>query len=236
MILILRSSILHRDPPTRQLGISSRPPGAPTTAHGPNHRNLVCGLVCGVFCYRSTSPHGPYNAAYSQPGRALNLGSDGATDLGFCRSVDTPDGPSTALHSSFSFLVSLFVSLVLCDTATGEVEAAAAVLARLLHVALPLWVSPADSAPVPVLSKLLSSLLSSPLVVLSLLRVKYCGRPSSALLLSASLLFASADPPKPPPQHPRGLLCHPHLPPLWRRRALCLISRKTETSAVELYI
>jgi hypothetical protein len=55
---------------------------------------------------------------YSQPGRALNHGSHGATDLGFCRPVDTPDGP-------------------LCDTAAGGVEAA--VLARLHHVALPLW-------------------------------------------------------------------------------------------------
>jgi hypothetical protein len=37
---------------------------------------------------------------------------------------------------------------------------------------------------------LLSSLLSSPLVaLLSLLRMKYCGQPSSALLLSPSLLF-----------------------------------------------
>jgi hypothetical protein len=39
-------------------------------------------------------------------------------------------------HSPFSFLVSLSVSLVLCDTAAGGVEAA--VLARLHHVALPL--------------------------------------------------------------------------------------------------
>ena len=74
---------------------------------------------------------------YSQPGRALNHGSHGATDLGFCRPVDTPDGPPTTLHSPFSFLVSLSVSLVLCDTAAGGVEAA--VLARLHHVALPLW-------------------------------------------------------------------------------------------------
>ena len=104
--------------------------------------------------------------------------------------MDTPDGPPTTLHSPFSFLVSLSVSLVLCDTAAGGVEAA--VLARLHHVALPLWLSPADSAPAPLLSKLLSSLLSSPLVaLLSLLRMKYCGRPSSALLLSPSLLFAS---------------------------------------------
>jgi hypothetical protein len=51
--------------------------------------------------------------------------------------VDTPDGPPTTLHSPFSFLVSLSVSLVLCDTAAGGVEAA--VLARLHHVALPLW-------------------------------------------------------------------------------------------------
>jgi hypothetical protein len=37
----------------------------------------------------------------------------------------------------------------------------------------------------------LSPLLSSPLVaLLSLLRVKCCGRPSPALLLSPSLLFA----------------------------------------------
>ena len=74
---------------------------------------------------------------YSQPGQALNHGSHGATDLGFCRPVDTPDGPPTTLHSPFSFLVSLSVSLVLCDTAAGGVEAA--VLARLHHVALPLW-------------------------------------------------------------------------------------------------
>jgi hypothetical protein len=66
----------------------------------------------------------------------LNHGSHGATDLGFCRPVDTPDGPPTTLHSPFSFLVSLSVSLVLCDTAAGGVEAA--VLARLHHVA-PLW-------------------------------------------------------------------------------------------------
>jgi len=51
--------------------------------------------------------------------------------------VVTPDGPPTTLHSPFSFLVSLSVSLVLCDTAAGGVEAA--VLARLHHVALPLW-------------------------------------------------------------------------------------------------
>ena len=51
--------------------------------------------------------------------------------------MDTPDGPPTTLHSPFSFLVSLSVSLVLCDTAAGGVEAA--VLARLHHVALPLW-------------------------------------------------------------------------------------------------
>ena len=37
----------------------------------------------------------------------------------------------------FSFLVSLFVSLVLCDAAAGGEEAA--VLARLHHVALPPW-------------------------------------------------------------------------------------------------
>ena len=67
----------------------------------------------------------------------MNHGSHGATDLGFCRPVDTPDGPPTTLHSPFSFLVSLSVSLVLCDTAAGGVEAA--VLARLHHVALPLW-------------------------------------------------------------------------------------------------
>jgi hypothetical protein len=35
---------------------------------------------------------------------------------GFCRPVDTPDGPPTTLHSPFSFLVSLSVSLVLCKT------------------------------------------------------------------------------------------------------------------------
>jgi hypothetical protein len=47
-------------------------------------------------------------------------------------------------------------------------------LARLHHAALPLC---AVSAPAPLLSKLLSSLLSSPLVaLLSLLRMKYCGR------------------------------------------------------------
>ena len=51
--------------------------------------------------------------------------------------------------------------------AAGGVEAA--VLARLHHVALPLWTVPADSAPAPLLSKLLSSLLSSPLVGLYLL-------------------------------------------------------------------
>jgi hypothetical protein len=48
---------------------------------------------------------------------------------------------------------------------------------------------------VPLLPKLLPSLLSSPLVaLLSLLRMKYCGRPSPALLLSPSLLFASPPP------------------------------------------
>jgi hypothetical protein len=42
--------------------------------------------------------------------------------------------------------------------------------------------SPVDSAPAPLLSKLLSPWLSSPLVaLLSLLRMKYCGRPSSGL-------------------------------------------------------
>jgi len=41
-----------------------------------------------------------------------------------------------------------------------------------------LWESPADSAPAPLLSKLLSKLLSSPLVtLLSLLRMEHCGRP-----------------------------------------------------------
>jgi hypothetical protein len=58
-------------------------------------------------------------------------------------------------------------------------------LARLHHVALfPCGLSPADSAPAPLLSKLLSSLLSSPLVaLLPLLRMKYCGRPSSVAWL-----------------------------------------------------
>jgi hypothetical protein len=58
----------------------------------------------------------------------------------------------------------------------------------------PCGLSPAGSAPAPLLSSLLSSLLlSSPLVaLLSLLRMKYCGRPSSALLRSPSLLFASS--------------------------------------------
>ena len=51
--------------------------------------------------------------------------------------MDTPDGPPTTLHSPFSSLVSLSVSLVLCDTAAGGAEAAA--LARLRHAALPLW-------------------------------------------------------------------------------------------------
>jgi hypothetical protein len=57
----------------------------------------------------------------------------------------------------------------------------------------PCGLSPADSAPAPLLSSLLSSLLSPPLVaLLSLLRMKYCGRPSPALLLPPSLLFASS--------------------------------------------
>jgi hypothetical protein len=68
--------------------------------------------------------------------------------------------------------------------------------ARCTTSPFPCGLSPADSAPAPLLSKLLSSLLSSPLVaLLSLLRMKYYGRPSSALLLSPSrpsLLFASS--------------------------------------------
>ena len=81
------------------------------------------------------------------------------------------------------FLVSHF------DTAAGGVEPAVLVLARPHHVAatslFPCGPSPAGSPPAQLLSKLLSSLLPSPLVaLLSLLRMKYCGRPSSALLLS----------------------------------------------------
>jgi hypothetical protein len=83
--------------------------------------------------------------------------------------VDAPDGPSTTLHSPFSFLVSLFVSLVLRDTAAGGVEAWRDCTTSLF----PCGLSPADSAPAPLLPSLLSSLLSSPLVaLLSLLRMK----------------------------------------------------------------
>ena len=52
--------------------------------------------------------------------------------------------------------------------------------------ALPLWAVSGRLAPAPLLSKLLSSLLSSPLVAL-LSRMKYCGRPavpSGGLLVS----------------------------------------------------
>jgi hypothetical protein len=55
-------------------------------------------------------------------------GGQSRRTLAFVVPVDTPDGPSTTLHSPLSFLASLFVSLVLCDTAAGGAEAV--VLAR----------------------------------------------------------------------------------------------------------
>ena len=71
-------------------------------------------------------------------GRVLNHGSHGATGLGLLSSCGhsrrTPNYTTPPVQFP---RLSLSVSLVLCDTAEGGVEAA--VLARLHHVALPLW-------------------------------------------------------------------------------------------------
>jgi hypothetical protein len=65
---------------------------------------------------------------YSQPGRALNESRKSPHNgpwlwlfafVVLCGPVDTPDGPSTTLHPPFNFLVSLFVSLVLCGKGTA---------------------------------------------------------------------------------------------------------------------
>jgi hypothetical protein len=99
----------------------------------------------------------------------------------------------------------------------GGVEAT--VLARLHHVALPLWAAPADSAPAPLLSKLLSSLLSSPLVaLLSLWWMQYYGRPSSALRAAVSIAVVCL-------LRRRRLRCRLLLLSLllrWRQRLRCL--------------
>jgi hypothetical protein len=85
--------------------------------------------------------------------------------------MDTPGGPQAdpQLHSPFSFLVSLFVSLVLCDThgrGWGRSRRLRRSWRDCTTSLFPCGLSPADSAPAPLISKILPSLLSSPLVAL----------------------------------------------------------------------
>jgi hypothetical protein len=93
-----------------------------------------------LLFYKFNYPHGPDIRSRAGLCESRKSRRNGPWTLAFVVPVDTPGGPSTIHYTprSVSLSLSLFVSLVLSDTAAaGGVEAA--VLARLHHVALPLW-------------------------------------------------------------------------------------------------